>query len=63
MAGLIYSVVLNYLNRVVRGRRIGDVIFFQGGTAYNDAVAAAFSPSTRACAVLGGMAGSAETDL
>ncbi|MBI1984226.1 MAG: CoA activase, partial [Acidobacteria bacterium] len=42
-AGLAYSVALNYLNRVVRGRRIGNVIFFQGGTAYNDAVAAAFS--------------------
>ncbi len=43
MAGLAYSVALNYLNRVVRGRPIGDVIFFQGGTAYNDSVAAAFS--------------------
>jgi predicted CoA-substrate-specific enzyme activase len=43
IAGLAYSVVQNYLNRVVRGRRIGNVIFFQGGTAYNDAVAAAFS--------------------
>ncbi len=42
-AGLAYSVALNYLNRVVRGRNLGDVIFFQGGTAYNDAVAAAFS--------------------
>jgi predicted CoA-substrate-specific enzyme activase len=42
-AGLAYSVALNYLNRVVRGRRIGKVIYFQGGTAYNDAVAAAFS--------------------
>jgi predicted CoA-substrate-specific enzyme activase len=42
-AGLAYSVALNYLNRVVRGRKIGDVIFFQGGTAYNDSVAAAFS--------------------
>jgi predicted CoA-substrate-specific enzyme activase len=42
-AGLAYSVALNYLNRVVRGRKIGGVIFFQGGTAYNDAVAAAFS--------------------
>jgi predicted CoA-substrate-specific enzyme activase len=42
-AGLAYSVALNYLNRVVRGRKIGQVIFFQGGTAYNDAVAAAFS--------------------
>jgi predicted CoA-substrate-specific enzyme activase len=43
VAGLAYSIVFNYLNRVVRGRRIGEVIFFQGGTAYNDAVAAAFS--------------------
>ncbi|HUA13959.1 MAG TPA: acyl-CoA dehydratase activase [Verrucomicrobiae bacterium] len=42
-AGLAYSVALNYLNRVVRGRRLGDVIYFQGGTAYNDAIAAAFS--------------------
>jgi predicted CoA-substrate-specific enzyme activase len=42
-AGLAYSVALNYLNRVVRGRKIGKVIFFQGGTSYNDAVTAAFS--------------------
>jgi predicted CoA-substrate-specific enzyme activase len=43
VAGLAYSIALNYLNRVVRGRHIGDVIYFQGGTAYNDAVAAAFA--------------------
>ncbi len=43
VAGLAYSVATNYLNRVVRGRHIGEHIFFQGGTAYNDAVAAAFS--------------------
>jgi len=43
VAGLSYSIVLNYLNRVVRGRKIGNVIYFQGGTAYNDAVAAAFA--------------------
>ncbi len=43
VAGLAYSIALNYLNRVVRGRRIGEVIYFQGGTAYNDAVAAAFA--------------------
>jgi predicted CoA-substrate-specific enzyme activase len=42
-AGLAYSIVYNYLNRVVRGRKIGEVIFFQGGTAYNDAIAAAFA--------------------
>ncbi|MBM2827913.1 MAG: CoA-substrate-specific enzyme activase [Actinobacteria bacterium] len=43
VAGLAYSVVLNYLNRVVRGRKIGETIYFQGGTAYNDSVAAAFT--------------------
>jgi predicted CoA-substrate-specific enzyme activase len=43
VAGLAYSVVYNYINRVVRGRKIGESIFFQGGTAYNDAVAAAFA--------------------
>ena len=43
VAGLAYSVALNYLNRVVRSRRIGEAIYFQGGTAYNDAVAAAFA--------------------
>ncbi len=42
IAGLAYSIVYNYLNRVVKGRKIGDVVFFQGGTAYNDSVAAAF---------------------
>jgi len=40
-------VATNYINRVVRGRKIGEVIFFQGGTAYNDAVAAAFSSILR----------------
>ena len=30
-AGLAYSIVYNYLNRVVGRRKIGDVIFFQGG--------------------------------
>ena len=43
LGGLAYSVVHNYLNRVVRGRHIGKIIYFQGGTAYNDSVAAAFS--------------------
>jgi predicted CoA-substrate-specific enzyme activase len=46
IAGLAYSVVYNYLNRVVRGRKVGNTIFFQGGTAYNDSVAAAFSKVT-----------------
>ncbi|MBP7867828.1 MAG: hypothetical protein KA419_18005 [Acidobacteria bacterium] len=43
VAGLAYSIGFNYINRVILGRPIGDVIFFQGGTAYNDSVAAAFS--------------------
>ena len=30
LAGLSYSVVLNFINRVVEDRRIGDTIFFQG---------------------------------
>ncbi|HDZ12484.1 MAG TPA: CoA activase, partial [Bacteroidetes bacterium] len=42
-AGLAYSIVYNYLNRVVGERKIGNVIFFQGGTAYNDAIASAFA--------------------
>ncbi len=43
VAGLAYSIVYNYLNRLVGTRHVGDTIYFQGGTAYNDAVAAAFS--------------------
>ncbi|MBM3211278.1 CoA activase, partial [Candidatus Poribacteria bacterium] len=43
VGGLAYSIATNYLNRVVRGRHVGDCIFFQGGTAYNDSVAAAFA--------------------
>lgn len=42
LAGLSYSIVENYLNRVVAGRGVGERIFFQGGTAFNKAVAAAF---------------------
>ena len=47
VAGLAYSIAYNYLNRLVRERKIGDCIFFQGGTAYNDAVAAAFAQILR----------------
>jgi len=43
VAGLAYSIVYNYLNRLVGRRHVGDTIYFQGGTAYNDSVAAAFS--------------------
>jgi predicted CoA-substrate-specific enzyme activase len=43
VGGLAFSIATNYLNRLVRERSVGECIFFQGGTAYNDAVAAAFS--------------------
>jgi len=46
LAGLGYSIVLNYLNRVVAGRRVGEKIFFQGGVAWNKAVVAAFEKVT-----------------
>jgi predicted CoA-substrate-specific enzyme activase len=46
VSGLAYSIVHNYLNRVVGDRRIGDNIFFQGGTAANLAVVAAFEKVT-----------------
>jgi predicted CoA-substrate-specific enzyme activase len=44
--GLCYSIVQNYLNRVVEEHRVGNVIFFQGGTAYNRGVKAAFEKVT-----------------
>ena len=42
VAGLSYSIVHNYLNKVVADRRVGKRIFFQGGVAANQAVVAAF---------------------
>lgn len=42
LAGLAYSIVQNYVNRVVAGRPIGKKVFFQGGVAYNRSVVAAF---------------------
>ncbi len=42
-AGLAYSIALNYLNRVVGDRPVGERVFFQGGVAGNEAVVAAFS--------------------
>jgi predicted CoA-substrate-specific enzyme activase len=46
VAGLAYSIVTNYLNRVVGRRKVGQHICFQGGTAYNKAVWAAFETVT-----------------
>lgn len=42
VAGLCYSIVENYINRVVAGKSIGKKIFFQGGVAFNKAVIKAF---------------------
>ena len=42
LAGLAYSIVQNYINRVVAGKPVGKNIFFQGGVAFNKAVVAAF---------------------
>ncbi len=42
VSGLSYSIVTNYLNKVVGDRRVGKRIFFQGGTAFNKGVVAAF---------------------
>ena len=41
-SGLAYSIVKNYLNKVVGRREIGKKIFLQGGIAYNQAVVNAF---------------------
>ena len=42
VAGLAYSIVQNYVNRVVGDRAIGTKVFFQGGVAFNKSVVAAF---------------------
>jgi len=46
VGGLSYSIVYNYLSRVVEDRKIGDRIFFQGGVAFNRGVKAAFEHVT-----------------
>jgi predicted CoA-substrate-specific enzyme activase len=46
VGGLCYSIVYNYLNRVVEDREVGDNIFFQGGVAFNRGVKAAFEQVT-----------------
>ena len=42
-AGIVCSIVANYLNRVVGNRTIGEKIFLQGGVAKNPAVPLAFA--------------------
>ncbi|MCF8225492.1 MAG: acyl-CoA dehydratase activase [Bacteroidales bacterium] len=46
VGGLAYSIVHNYIQKVVRKKRIGDHIFFQGGVTNNRAVVAAFEKVT-----------------
>ena len=47
VSGLSYSIVSNYLNKVVGDRRVGSKIFFQGGTAFNKGVVAAFEQTLK----------------
>jgi predicted CoA-substrate-specific enzyme activase len=42
VSGLAYSIVNNYLQKVVGERKVGQHIFFQGGVANNKSVVAAF---------------------
>ncbi len=46
VGGLAYSIVYNYLQKVVAERKIGNKIFFQGGVTNNKAVVAAFEQVT-----------------
>jgi len=46
VGGLAYSIVENYIQKVVRKKRIGKHIFFQGGVTNNKAVVAAFEKVT-----------------
>jgi len=46
VAGLVYSICMNYVNRVKGARPIGRKIFMQGGTCYNRAVPIAMAALT-----------------
>ncbi|MBP5449827.1 MAG: hypothetical protein J6Y01_06880, partial [Spirochaetales bacterium] len=46
IAGLVYSICMNYTNRVKGSRRVGDKIFMQGGVCYNKAVPVAMAALT-----------------
>ncbi|WMJ83210.1 acyl-CoA dehydratase activase [Oscillospiraceae bacterium LTW-04] len=46
VSGLCYSIVKNYLDRVVGQKKIGNKIFLQGGLAYNQGVINAFRAVT-----------------
>ncbi|MBC2716482.1 MAG: activase [Desulfobacteraceae bacterium] len=38
VAGLVYSICMNYANRVKGNRQVGEKIFMQGGVCYNHAI-------------------------
>lgn len=42
VAGLSYSIVYNYLNKVVEDRPVGKKVFYQGATAANHGIVSAF---------------------
>ncbi len=45
-AGLVYSICLNYINRVKGNRAVGRKVFMQGGVCYNKAVPMAMAALT-----------------
>jgi predicted CoA-substrate-specific enzyme activase len=47
LAGLVYSICMNYLNRVKGNRPVGKTIFMQGGVCYNAAVPLAMAAILR----------------
>ncbi len=46
VAGLVYSICINYANRVKGNRTVGSKIFMQGGVCYNKAVPTAMAALT-----------------
>ena len=47
VAGLVYSICTNYINRVKGNRRVGRKVFMQGGVCYNKAVPLAMAQLLR----------------
>ncbi len=46
VAGLVYSICMNYCNRVKGNRPVGAKVFMQGGVCYNEAIPAAMAALT-----------------
>jgi len=46
VAGLVYSICMNYSNRVKGNRPVGKKVFLQGGVCYNQAIPAAMAALT-----------------